>query len=130
MNNINELLVNTPEYTLIKEFDNLSERMLKEFDNDLTIVFDTSVWKYKVISIKNLIATGIAEVYVIPKNMVNDAIIYFLKSFDGNIIRSKYITRYEETQNLYKRAERKRKKEHEIRDHIRRIRRNLGEQVV
>lgn len=129
MDTIKELLLNTPEYTLVNEFDDLSLRMLKEFDNDLTIVFDTSVWKYKVVSIKNLHATGLAEVYVVPKEMVNDAIIYFLKSFDGNLIRSKYYTRYEETQNLYKRAERERKKNHEIRDHIRRIRRNLGEQV-
>lgn len=122
--NIEELLHNTPEYTLINEF-NLSQRLLEEFDNDLTIVFDTSTWQYKIISISNFIAMGLYEVYVVPKNMVNDAIIIFLHSFDGKIMRNKYITNYYETQNLYKRFERR--KPNEVREHFRRIRRNMGE---
>lgn len=123
---IYELLKTKPEFELVNEF-NLSARLLKEFDEDLTIVFDSSTWRYKIISIRNFIATGLYEVYTVPKNMVNDAIIYFLKSFDNRIMRSKYITRYYETENIYKNFKRKQKSE--VKKHFKRIRMNMGEML-
>lgn len=120
------ILKENPQYNWIYEF-NLSDRILNETDGDQTIVFDSSTRQYKMLSIQNYNRTGVVEASVVHKTLVNDGIIYFIKTWSRELARSKRITQLYANRNLYKKF--KRDKEYEVKQQLRRIKINMGERV-
>lgn len=123
---IKDILRENPQYAWINEF-NLSARILEDTRGDGTIVFDNSTWEYKLLSLANLERTGVVESAHVHKTLVNDGIIYFMNTWSRERARSKNITELYANRNLYKRF--KAKKQHEVSLQLKRIKKNMGEQV-
>jgi len=124
---IMDIVRENPQYCWIHEFD-LSNRLLKETEDDSTIVYDSSTRQYVILSLANLNRVNVVEAAVVHKTLANDGIIYFLKTYSNERYRNKNITQLYANQNLMKRF--KRNQESEVRQSLRRIKRNMGEQIV
>jgi len=96
---IMDIVRENPQYCWIHEFD-LSNRLLKETEDDSTIVYDSSTRQYVILSLANLNRVNVVEAAVVHKTLANDGIIYFLKTYSNERYRNKNITQLYANQNL------------------------------
>lgn len=120
------ILRENPHYMLIKEFD-LSNRMLKEFKNEVTVVFDNSTKTYKVLSIPNWVSVKVLEAIIIKNEHVNLGLIYKLKAADADMFRNKQNAQYKNRKNFL--ARHKVDNKELIKEGLNRIKRHRGYEI-